>query len=76
MVTLFRTRGTPARMSTLELSKLEESLARLERAVARLEKSLGSDTPGADYAALLATTESVAARLDGAILRLDRALET
>jgi hypothetical protein len=32
-------------------------------------------TARADYAALQQTTESVAARLDAAILRIDRALE-
>ncbi|MGO8915183.1 MAG: hypothetical protein ACLQJR_04690 [Stellaceae bacterium] len=69
------------------MGRLDEAVRRLERAVARLEKAalpVGSDDaarPGAlavakaDYAALLETTESVATRLDAAILRLDRALE-
>jgi hypothetical protein len=55
--------------------------------VARLEKAAGRAGDGekngrvalaaakADYAALLATTDSVASRLDQAIGRLDRALE-
>jgi hypothetical protein len=69
------------------MSKLEDAVKRLDRAVARLEKIAarvadGDKTrPGAlaaaqaDYAALLDTTESVATRLDAAILRIDRALE-
>jgi len=69
------------------MGRLEEAVKRLERAVARLEKAAigvgeGEATPPgalaaakADYAALLETTESVATRLDAAILRLDRALE-
>ncbi len=69
------------------MSSLEEAVKRLERAVGRLEKAAiragesDAEHPGAlaaakaDYAALLATTESVATRLDAAILRLDRALE-
>jgi exonuclease VII small subunit len=69
------------------MGKLDDALKRMERAVARLEKAAvrladGDGTrPGAlaatkaDYAALLATTDSVASRLDAAILRLDRALE-
>jgi exonuclease VII small subunit len=69
------------------MDKLDDAVRRLERAVARLEKALGRATDEsaahhgalatakADYAALLETTESVALRLDAAILRLDRALE-
>jgi hypothetical protein len=69
------------------MASLEEAVKRLERAVLRLEKaSNGIDERGvahngalaaakADYAALQQTTESVAARLDAAILRIDRALE-
>jgi exonuclease VII small subunit len=69
------------------MGKLEDAVKRLERAVARLEKALGRAADAdaarhgalsaaqADYAALLETTESVAGRLDAAILRLDRALE-
>lgn len=65
-----------------------DALGRLERAVARLEKAASHAgqhdktknaaalaTAKADYAALAATTESVAARLDAAIGRLDRVLE-
>lgn len=66
------------------MSRLEDAVKRLERAVARLEKAASRAADGdnahhsaatADYAQLLETTESVAARLDAAILRLDRALE-
>jgi hypothetical protein len=69
------------------MGNLGEAVTRLERAVARLEKAAGRSGEGertrhialagakADYAALLATTDSVAARLDAAIGRLDRALE-
>jgi exonuclease VII small subunit len=69
------------------MSKLDDAVKRLERAVARLEKAASRVADGdktrhgalaaaqADYAALLDTTESVATRLDAAILRLDRALE-
>lgn len=69
------------------MSRLAEAVKRLEQAVARLEQAvLGAGEAGAvpagvlaaakaDYAALLATTENVATRLDAAILRLDRALE-
>jgi prefoldin subunit 5 len=69
------------------MAALDEAVKRLDRAVARLEKaSDGVDADGAaqdealvhvkaDYAALLDTTDSVAARLDAAIARLDRALE-
>jgi exonuclease VII small subunit len=69
------------------MASLEEAMKRLERAVLRLEKA--SEQMGergmahngalaaakADYAALQQTTDSVAARLEAAILRLDRALE-
>ncbi len=69
------------------MNKLEEAMDRLERAVMRLEGSMDrvgqSDeshaaaltAAKADYAALATTTERVAARLDAAIGRLDRALE-
>jgi len=68
------------------MGKTTEALGRLERAVARLEKAArlgdGEKTRNgalqamkADYAALVATTETVAARLDAAIGRLDRVLE-
>lgn len=69
------------------MGKLDDAVKRLERAVARLEKAAPRAADGdkarpgalaavkADYAALLETTESVASRLDAAILRLDRALE-
>ena len=69
------------------MAKLDEAVKRLDRAVARLEKASDGAGSGdaahdealalakADYAALLETTESVAARLDAAIARLDRALE-
>jgi hypothetical protein len=69
------------------MASLEDAVKRLERAVLRLEQaSERSDERGmthngalaaakADYAALQQTTESVAARLDAAILRIDRALE-
>jgi hypothetical protein len=55
-------------------------VTRLEKAAARLADG-GKTRNGAlaamkaDYAALMATTETVAARLDAAIGRLDRALE-
>jgi len=69
------------------MNKTTEALGRLERAVARLEKVATRLADGdktrhgalatmkADYAALVATTETVAVRLDAAIGRLDRALE-
>ncbi len=69
------------------MSKLEDAVDRLERAVARLEDAVnrvGESEENrlaalvavkADYAALASTTERVAARLDAAIGRLDRALE-
>ncbi len=69
------------------MGKLDEAMRRLEGAVARLEKAAGRVADGdaarhgalaaakADYATLLDTTDSVALRLDAAILRLDRALE-
>ena len=69
------------------MGRLDEAVGRLERAVARLEKAAGqaaeSDTQqhaalaktNADYTALREATESVASRLDAAILRLDRMLE-
>jgi len=69
------------------MGKLDDAVKRMERAVARLEKAAArladgdSGRPGAlaaakaDYAALLVTTDSVASRLDAAILRLDRVLE-
>ena len=69
------------------MAKLEDALKRLDRAVTRLEKAagrIGEDNGAdnralaavkADYAALLETTEGVSARLDAAILRLDRMLE-
>ncbi len=69
------------------MAGIEETLTRLERAVARLERAterFGKDRAAqegalavakADYAALLETTDSVASRLDAAIVRLDRALE-
>jgi hypothetical protein len=69
------------------MASLEDAVKRLERAVLRLEQA--SDGMGergaahngalaaarADYAALQQTTESVASRLDAAIMRIDRALE-
>lgn len=69
------------------MSKVEDAMDRLERAVMRLENAmdrLGQSDENraaaltaakADYAALATTTERVAARLDAAIGRLDRALE-
>jgi exonuclease VII small subunit len=69
------------------MANLEEAMKRLERAVLRLEKaSERMDERGmahngalaaakADYAALQQTTDSVAARLEAAIQRIDRALE-
>ncbi len=69
------------------MSKVEDAVDRLERAVMRLENAmdrLGQSDENrdaaltaakADYAALATTTERVAARLDAAIGRLDRALE-
>lgn len=69
------------------MANLEEAVKRLEQAVERLEKA--SDRLGeqgraqdgalseleADYASLMETTDTVAARLDAAIARIDRALE-
>ncbi|HZB93876.1 MAG TPA: hypothetical protein VE397_20680 [Stellaceae bacterium] len=69
------------------MASLDEALKHLERAIERLERA--SDRIGeqggaqngasseieADYAALMETTDTVAARLDAAILRIDRALE-
>ena len=69
------------------MSRLDDAVTRLERAVARLETAAGRVGEGeksgraalaaakADYAALLATTDNVALRLDTAIGRLDRVLE-
>lgn len=68
------------------MATLDDAVKRLDRAVARLEKASDGVDPDraqdealahakADYAALLETTNSVAARLDAAIARLDRALE-
>ena len=69
------------------MAGIEETLTRLERAVARLERAterFGKERAAeegalaamkTDYAVLLETTDSVASRLDAAILRLDRALE-
>jgi hypothetical protein len=64
--------------------RLLEATQRLERAVSRLEAALRGRGAGdaqrltesqADFAALTETAQSVAARLDAAIGRLDRALE-
>lgn len=69
------------------MGRLDEAVKRLERAVTRLERAATRASADdatrhgalaaakADYAALLETTETVALRLDAAILRLDRALE-
>jgi exonuclease VII small subunit len=69
------------------MGRLEDAVSRLERALARLEKAASRLAEGdtqrraalarsnADYAALRDTTETVASRLDAAILRLDRVLE-
>lgn len=69
------------------MSKLEDAITRLERAVVRLERAAGRLAEGdrtqhaalvaakADYAALSAISDGVAARLDAAIGRLDRVLE-
>jgi hypothetical protein len=69
------------------MSKLETAVARLERAIARLETAAGrlgesqkaqrakTGVSADDFAALSTMTETVAARLDAAIGRLDRVLE-
>jgi len=69
------------------MGKLEDAMARLERAIARLERAADRVAQGgtsehaallaaqADYAALSAIGDGVAARLDAAIGRLDRVLE-
>ncbi len=66
------------------MEKLEEALRRLEQSVVRLETAMRRAADGAavhlaavkaDYAALADTTETVAARLDAMIGRLDRVLE-
>jgi hypothetical protein len=72
-----------------KLTKMAEAADRLERAVLRLEAAMEQADPDngrhdvqaalasakAQYAALTRTTQTVASRLDGAILRLDRMLE-
>ncbi|HWI26037.1 MAG TPA: hypothetical protein VN668_03650 [Stellaceae bacterium] len=75
------------RKDALGMARLEDAVKRLERAVMRLEQASLQQgdadaarngplaTAQSDYAALLETTETVAARLDAAILRLDRVLE-
>lgn len=69
------------------MGKLEDAMARLERAIARLERAADRVTQGeksehaalaaaqADYATLSTMNDSIAARLDAAIGRLDRVLE-
>lgn len=69
------------------MGKLEDTMTRLERAVLRLERAAGRVADGdkaqhaalmaakAEYAALSAVSDGVAARLDAAIGRLDRVLE-
>jgi hypothetical protein len=69
------------------MGKLEDAIARLERAIARLEQAVDrvahderSEQAAllaarAEYAALSAVSDGVAARLDAAIGRLDRVLE-
>jgi adenylosuccinate lyase len=69
------------------MGKLEDVMARLERAIARLEQTADRVIQGekskhaalqasqADEATLSAINESIAARLDAAIGRLDRVLE-
>ena len=72
-----------------QLTKMAEAADRLERAVLRLEAAMEQADPDsgrhdvetalasakAQYATLARTTQTVASRLDGAILRLDRMLE-
>lgn len=72
-----------------KLTKIAEAADRLERAVLRLESAMEQAEPNggnprleaelatakAQYAALSRLTQTVASRLDGAILRLDRVLE-
>jgi len=72
-----------------KLTKIAEAADRLERAVLRLEAAMEQAEPMGDrhhletalagaraqYAALARLTQTVASRLDGAILRLDRVLE-
>jgi len=63
------------------MSELEEAARRLEEAVARLETAAGRrmserKPPAKSTAGSGETAAIVAARLDDAILRLDRLLET
>jgi len=73
-----------------KLTKIAEAADRLERAVLRLEAAMEQAEPiggdrhnleaelasaKAQYAAMARLTQSVASRLDGTILRLDRVLE-
>jgi hypothetical protein len=61
------------------MSELDDATKRLDRAVQRLEaasKRLGEVKPGGKNAAAVAdTTAMVAAKLEEAILRIDRLLE-
>jgi hypothetical protein len=61
------------------MSDLDEAARRLDQAVQRLEtasKKVGEIKPGAKNAAAAAeTTATVAAKLEEAILRIDRLLE-
>jgi exonuclease VII small subunit len=72
-----------------KLTKIAEAADRLERAVLRLEAAMEHAEPSAEryhfetqlasakaqYTSLARLTQTVASRLDGAILRLDRVLE-
>ncbi|HXR85446.1 MAG TPA: hypothetical protein VN728_00670 [Stellaceae bacterium] len=61
------------------MSELDDATKRLDQAVQRLEaasKRLGDVKPGSKNAAVVAeTTAMVAAKLEEAILRIDRLLE-
>ena len=72
-----------------KLTKIAEAADRLERAILRLEAAMEQtelpmvrpdlqaalSSAKSQYAILARTTQTVASRLDGAILRLDRVLE-
>lgn len=61
------------------MSELDDATQKLDQAVQRLEaasKRLGAVKPGAkNAAAVVETTAAVAAKLEEAILRIDRLLE-
>ena len=63
----------------MDMTELEEAAQRLEQAVARLEaasRRVGDRKPAKPNASPGEMTATVAARLDDAILRIDRLLES